>query len=239
MARVHFLHNHPKRRLDSTGWDRSEHREDAALSERHFVDNYEILQVSQTADTETVERVYRLLAKRYHPDNAETGNASRFTQVHTAYKILSNPERRAEYDVAYDQDSTTQWKVFDQSTAGDDRDQDQRLFQGILSLLYIARRRDPESGGLGELRLERMLATPREHLAFPLWYLRKRQWIEKLDNGVLAITVEGVDQVGSKALSLPADRLLAESSLSNSEDGASASTPGPRKLVDLTRPEAC
>ena len=89
------------------------------------------------------------------------------------------------------------------------------------------------------MRLERMLATPREHLAFPLWYLRKRQWIEKLDNGVLAITVEGVDQIGSKALSLPADRLLAESSLSNSEDGASASTPGPRKLVDLTRPEAC
>ena len=177
--------------------------------------------------------MYRLLVKRYHPDNADTGNAARFNQIHTAYKILSNPEQRAEYDVAFDQESATQWKVFDQSSAGDDRDQDQRLFQGILSLLYVARRRDPESGGLGELRLERMLATPREHLAFPLWYLKKRQWIEKLDNGVLAITVEGVDKIGNTSLSLPADRLLTESSIANS--GESASTPRPRTLAELTR----
>ena len=203
------------------------------MSDRPFVDHYEILQISQTADTETVERVYRLLAKRYHPDNADTGNAARFNQVHTAYKILSNPEQRAKYDVTYDQDNSTQWQVFDQSTAGDDRDQDQRLFQGILSLLYVARRRNPEGGGLGEFRLERMLATPREHLAFPLWYLRQRQWIEKLDNGVLAITVEGVDKVGSKALSLPTDRLLAESSVATSR--GDTPTPEPRALADRTR----
>ena len=231
MTKVQFLHIHGTGvRTFPPGPSR---REDASMSQRPFVDQYEILQISQTADTETVERVYRLLAKRYHPDNAETGNAARFNQVHTAYKILANPEQRAEYDVAYDQENAAQWKVFDQTTAGNDRDQDQRLFQGILSLLYVARRRDPESGGLGELRLETMLATPREHLAFPLWYLKKRQWIEKLDNGVLAITVEGVDKIGSKSLSLPVDRLLAESSMSNSE--GSPSTARPRTLVELTQ----
>ena len=39
-----------------------------------FVDYYEVLQLSQTANADTVERVYRLLAKRYHPDNRETGD---------------------------------------------------------------------------------------------------------------------------------------------------------------------
>ena len=34
------------------------------MSEQEFVDHYEILQVSQNADSETLERVYRLLAKR-------------------------------------------------------------------------------------------------------------------------------------------------------------------------------
>ena len=202
------------------------------MSERPFVDHYEILRISQTADTETVERVYRLLAKRYHPDNGETGNASKFNQVHTAYKILSNPEQRAEYDVKYDGEKTLQWHIFDQSSASDDQEYDQRLFHGILSLLYIARRRDPDRGGLGEMHLERMLATPREHLAFPLWYLRQHHWIEKLDNGVLAITVDGVDKIGRNELSLPADRLLAESSMNGDPESVSSE---PRRLSDTAQ----
>ncbi len=190
-----------------------------------FIDHYELLQVSQTADTETIERVFRLLAKRYHPDNSTSGNASRFNEVHTACTLLSNPEKRAQYDVQYDQEKTNQWQVFDQSAAGDDRNQDQRLFHGILSLLYVARRRDPEAGGMGEYHLERTLATPREHLAFPLWYLKKRGWIEKLENSVLAITVDGVDMIGSRELSLPNDRLLAESSSSSDKTGGAVSDP--------------
>ena len=63
------------------------------------------------------------------------------------------------------------------------------------------------------MHLENMLGTPREHLEFPLWYLRRRGWIEILPNGLLAITVDGVDRLGSKELALPNDRLLTESSL--------------------------
>ena len=65
-----------------------------SVSEQAFVDHYEILQVSQTADTETIERVFRLLAKRYHPDNAVTGDPQQFDEVRKAYDLLSNPERR-------------------------------------------------------------------------------------------------------------------------------------------------
>ena len=73
-----------------------------SVTEQTFIDHYEILQVSQTADTETIERVFRLLAKRYHPDNAVTGDPRQFDEVRQAYDLLSNPERRAQYDITYD-----------------------------------------------------------------------------------------------------------------------------------------
>jgi DnaJ-class molecular chaperone len=41
-------------------------------------DYYEVLQVSDTAEPETINRVYRIFAQRYHPDNRETGNEARF-----------------------------------------------------------------------------------------------------------------------------------------------------------------
>lgn len=186
------------------------------VSEKTFVDHYEILQVSQTADTETIERVFRLLAKRYHPDNSATGDPRLFDETRKAYDLLSNPERRAKYDVTYDDEKGHQWRIFDQGSAADGREQDRRIFHGVLSLLYVARRRDPEAGGLGVVHLERTLGVPREHLEFPLWYLKRRGWIETLMGGQMAITVEGVDMLGSQELSLPHDHLLAESSLSPS-----------------------
>ena len=182
------------------------------MNESPFVDHYEVLQVSQNADAETIERVYRLLAKRYHPDNAASGDAERFREVHTAYEILLDPERRAEFDVQYDRNNSLQWQIFEQGAALNDRDDDQRIFKGVLSLLYAARRKNPESGGLGSLDLEKMIGVPREHLEFPLWYLKQRGWIETLDNGHRAITVDGIDKISAEDMSLPDNRLLAEAS---------------------------
>ena len=176
-----------------------------------FRDLYEDLQLSPNASAETVERVYRLLAKRYHPDNQDTGNSQKFSEVHAAYELLSNPERRAAYDVTYGQFRADTWRVFDQRSADDDRENDRQIFQGILSLLYAARRQDPHQGELGSVSLEKTLGCPREHLEFPLWYLKARGWIEKLDTGQYAITVEGIDKVTSRDFEMPSDRLLAES----------------------------
>src|SRR5216683_930903 len=41
-------------------------------------DHYEVLQVNPKADPETIHRVYRILAQRFHPDNAETGSSEIF-----------------------------------------------------------------------------------------------------------------------------------------------------------------
>jgi DnaJ-class molecular chaperone len=67
------------------------------------VDYYEVLQISANAEPETVHRVYRLLAQRFHPDNIETGDEGKFHALSEAYQVISDPERRARYDVAHQQ----------------------------------------------------------------------------------------------------------------------------------------
>ena len=59
-----------------------------------FIDYYEDLQVSPNADMETIERIYRLFAKRYHPDNSISGDAEKFNVIAEAYRLLSDPEKR-------------------------------------------------------------------------------------------------------------------------------------------------
>ncbi len=44
-------------------------------------DYYERLQISANAEPDTIHRVYRLLAPRFHPDNLETGDESRFRSI--------------------------------------------------------------------------------------------------------------------------------------------------------------
>lgn len=178
---------------------------------REFIDHYEVLQVSRNADRETVERVYRLLAKRYHPDNTVSGDEFRFRQVREAYDVLSDPERRARFDVHCDDLAGSRWRIFEQDTALDDQQRDQRIFHGVLSLLYAARRRDPQSGGIGALRLEETLGVPREHLEFPMWYLKKRGFVETLSSGEYAITIDGIDSLGTREMSVPKNRLLGDS----------------------------
>src|ERR1019366_9497441 len=59
-----------------------------------FVDYYEVLQISPNADVETVRRVYRMQAQRFHPDNLDSGNGEAFRKISTAYEVLNDPQRR-------------------------------------------------------------------------------------------------------------------------------------------------
>ena len=188
------------------------------MTDQRFIDHYEALQLSPNATGETVERVYRFLAKRYHPDNPDTGDTDQFAAIHLAYEVLMNPVSRASYDATYEHNRAITWKIFKQDGADDSRADDQRLFRGILSLLYIARRRNPESGGLGPVTLETMLGCPRQHLEFPVWYLKQRGYVERLENGWIAITADGIDKLGSDDLALPADRLITERSEERAQD---------------------
>jgi curved DNA-binding protein CbpA len=178
-----------------------------------FQDYYEILQLSPNADTDTISRVYRILVKRYHPDNRETGNERKFNDVVQAYRVLSDPEKRAAYDVKYDENRASILKIFDEASASDSFEGDERIFSGVLSLLYIARRRDPERGAMGVIQLERLLGCPAEHLEFHIWYLTEKKWIARQNNGQFAITVSGIDRmIEENALVLRRDRMIGEGS---------------------------
>lgn len=183
------------------------------MNDRPFVDYYDVLQLSQSADNETLERVFRLLAKRYHPDNANSGNEEAFREVHEAYEVLKDPARRAAYDVQFDKHKSMQWQVFDQDATRGSHQEDQKIFSGVLSLLYAARRKNPEAGGLGGVDLERKLGIPREHLDFPFWYMKKRGWIELLQSGQYAITIDGIDEILTREATAPVHRMITEESM--------------------------
>jgi hypothetical protein len=72
---------------------------------------------------------------------------------------------------------------------------------------------------MGILTLERILGVPDEHLQFPIWYMRQHGWIEALDTGQLAITVDGIDRLIDKRLAIPEDRLLPDGSDRDETDG--------------------
>ncbi len=81
------------------------------------LDCYEVMQLSPNADSETISRVYRMLAARYHPDNTETGDSEKFIRLSEAYHILSDPEKRARYDVVHRDALRLRWKIFDPASA--------------------------------------------------------------------------------------------------------------------------
>jgi curved DNA-binding protein CbpA len=166
--------------------------------------------------------VFRHLAKRFHPDNPESGDAERFKQVMGAFDVLSDPARRAKYDASYEDLRETRWRIFDQQTVGNDMTADRRLRDAILSLLYTARRNDAERPGLGVLDLERLLGCPEQHMKFHLWYLKENGWIVRTDSGAIAITAAGVDQALERGGPLQPGMLLLEGDRKRARGAANA-----------------
>src|SRR5688572_20806885 len=164
------------------------------MTDDQSLDCYEILQISPNADTGTIHRVFRLLAQRYHPENQDTGDAGRFRKLHDAYTIVSDPEKRAQYDAKYQALKQERWKFVNAGPPADnDFKMEQELRCTMLEILYSRRRQDPSTPSLSNWDLAQLMGRPREHLEFTLWYMSQKKWISRDDNSRIQITAEGVD----------------------------------------------
>ncbi len=195
-----------------------------------FLDYYELMQISPNAQPDTIQRVYRMLAARYHPDNAQTGDMERFLKLNRAYRILMDPDERAAYNAEYHVQRLQPIEIFNlrEFAIGIDGESNRRM--GLLCLLYNRRRNNCEDPGHSLLELERLMSSCREHLVFTIWYLKEKGFLRQTEDSSFAITSSGADYVEAN---LPKNRIL-YNLLTEAEHGAmQTGTPVPGAVAEI------
>ena len=158
---------------------------------------YDVLQIGEQAEAETIYRVYRIMAARFHPDNPKTADVEKFLQLKAAYEVLSDPVSRGEYDARRQKQDAEPMPVFELKdfVSGVEAEPNRRL--GVLALLYNQRRQDPDHPAVSLLFLEHRMAFPREYLNFTMWFLRAKNYVTAADNADYTISAEGAEFVES------------------------------------------
>jgi hypothetical protein len=148
-------------------------------------DFYELLQVSPFAGSETIHRIYRFLAARYHPDNPDTGNAEMCGELQAATPLSSTIDFM------------------------DDIEGEINRRLALLAVLYSRRRTSPRYPEVTLMEIETYMGFPRDYLEFTTWYLVKKGYVHQADNSDFTLTVAGVDYVEAQRGHLPIlNRLL-------------------------------
>src|SRR5262245_62181993 len=167
-------------------------------------DYYEALQISPAAQSLIVTKAYRLLAAFYHPDNKDTGDPEAFKNVVEAYRVLSDPVRRAAYNREKfgKHSSPSNGDKLPVRELTERRTEDEReLRRQLLQALYNVRRTQPHRPSLPLRVIPDVFGCSIDEAQFTLWYLRGKRFIEMTDDGMV-ITVAGVDHVESNEFGL-------------------------------------
>jgi curved DNA-binding protein CbpA len=165
-------------------------------------DYYEFLQINPNAKLETIQRVYRFLAARYHPDNRLSGDLEKFLLLKRAYEVLSDPGRRAQYDSTFKKELPA-GSLFEAVDFLDGIEGEINRRFAVLWVLYQQCRANIHSPHVSLLDLEAQIGVPREYLDFTIWYLRSKKYIKQEDNADLVLTCLGVDYIESNRSSSP------------------------------------
>ncbi|QDT09737.1 DnaJ domain-containing protein [Stieleria marina] len=161
---------------------------------RDFVDYYEVLEISPNASEATIERVFRYLAKKNHPDASPSADVGVFTRMVEAFETLRDPKARAAYDIEHERQQQAKGEIVEGANAASD---DCMVRYKVLTILYSQRRRDYKKPGIGIGTLEDLAPCPPEVLQFHLWYFREKGWMAREQSGQIAITAAGIDHVES------------------------------------------
>lgn len=136
-----------------------------------MINYYELLNISENASVQEIKKAFRERAKRLHPDITGESGAEEMRKLLTAYEILSNRDRRFEYDRAYNRFS------------GKYRGKQGFNYRSFL----MERKNDPESQAkliffeFLHLEEESAISIWRRHggLSFPLEkYLDREDWMD-------------------------------------------------------------
>jgi curved DNA-binding protein CbpA len=173
------------------------------LPGQDVMDHYEFLQISPNAQPDTIQRIYRFLAARFHPDNVQTGDPEKFLLLNQAFEVLSDPERRAEYDLKLKGKQSQPSPAFESVDFLDGIEGEVNRRLAVLSLLYRRCRANVHDPKISLRDLETAMGFPREYLDFTTWYLKTKKYITREDNSDFALTALGVDYVESNSSKLP------------------------------------
>ena len=159
--------------------------------------HYDALQVSQNASQEVIEKMFRFLATKHHPDAG--GDRQTFNEVVAAFEVLRDENTRNQYDLELRNDTHEVARLRENSKqAGPDA----AIRHELLCLFYARRREQTANPALGAMSIEKTLGLHEDVLNFHLWYFKEKNWIKRCENGGYAITAEGVDQIDSTELRL-------------------------------------
>lgn len=167
------------------------------------LDYYEFLQISPNADFDTIHRVYKFLAARFHPDNPGSGDPEKFFLLKTAYDVLSDPVRRTEYDMQYEKSASEKTPMSDTVDFMDNNKGELNRRLAVLAVLYYQRRTRPYKPEVPLHEIEKRMGFPRDYLDFTTWYLARKGYVTKADNSDFALTADGVDFVETQRANVP------------------------------------
>jgi hypothetical protein len=231
-----------------------------------FVDFYDMLMISPSADRHMVEWATRLMLARYDPQKSKNPDPQKYQLVRDAYRTLADPARRAEYDaeLANQREQTSQ--AGPSADASQDGAEDlvrlksgapltangaisqqtftelKRRRHAVASLLYKQMIGNPRDPGVGRTEIGRMIDLDVDELEVTLWFLREMGLVKATQAGAYTITAAGavwIEEAGRNASSASEVATSFQAGLGALGEGVGANhTNGRAKTPESAKPAA-